>query len=359
MTSIEGAIDTMASTPGVQTLREIHGQPAAWVRAIEAASEMAPRIADMWGTALRGAIFTGCGSSYYLSRTAASLYQERLRMPAWAHPGSDIMLYPAMSLGATGPTALVAISRSGETTEILRAVERFRQDAEGPVIAITCYAGTSLEAAADLSVVIEAAGEESPVATRSFTSMLLAAQVIVTSLAREPVTHLEGLPGSCDRLLSDYGDLGRELGADRRFERLFVLGGGALFGLASEAMLVVKESSLSDGEAYHFLEFRHGPMTLVDTRTLVVGFVSQAAREHELAVLAEMRDLGASVLAVLPDDAPTPAFDHSIVLPGGHADHDRGPLYLPIMQLMAVHRASAKGLDADRPTNLTAVITLT
>lgn len=358
MTSIEGASGTAAPEQRSQTLGEIHSQPVAWAQALDAAWEQAPQITSLWGPAPRGAIFTGCGSSYYLGRTAASLFQERLRLAGSAHPGSDIMLYPAMSLGAPGPSALVAISRSGETTEILRAVEAFRHDAGGPVIAITCHTGTKLEAAADVSVVIESAAEVSPVATRSFTSMLLVAQVLVTALSKGSIAGLATLPALGERLLADHGAVARELGTDRRFERLFFLGGGAFFGLACEAMLVVKETSLSHSEAYHFLEFRHGPMTLVDEGALVVGFVSAAARDHELAVLADVRELGATVLAFLPDDAPTPQIDHRIVLPGQLADVDRGPLYLPIVQLIAVHRAVAKGLDPDRPTNLTAVISL-
>jgi glucosamine--fructose-6-phosphate aminotransferase (isomerizing) len=67
-------------------------------------------------------------------------------------------------------------------------------------------------------------------------------------------------------------------------------------------MLKMKEMSLSYAEAYHFLEFRHGPMSMVNGSTLIVGLLSQAAYEHELALLREMRGLGARVLAITPNE---------------------------------------------------------
>ncbi len=65
--------------------------------------------------------------------------------------------------------------------------------------------------------------------------------------------------------------LAERVGADESTKRITYLGSGPLFGLASEATVKMKEMSLSVAEPYHFMEFRHGPMSLVDGEHLVVA----------------------------------------------------------------------------------------
>jgi glucosamine--fructose-6-phosphate aminotransferase (isomerizing) len=206
------------------------------------------------------------------------------------------------------------------------------------------------------------AQEHSVAQTRSFTSMLLLTQALAATLVQENdegmLERLHRLPGALEGLANRLGDLPRELGADLGIERLFFLGGGPLHGLANEAMLKIKEMSLSYSEAYYPLEFRHGPMSMVDEHTLVVGFLSDTGLALELHVLEDMDGLGARTLALVEDGSVLAGWraDHVVELCSGLNEWERGPLYLPVLQLMAYHRALAKGLDPDRPHNLEAVV---
>jgi glucosamine--fructose-6-phosphate aminotransferase (isomerizing) len=125
-------------------------------------------------------------------------------------------------------------------------------------------------------------------------------------------------------------------------------------------MLKTKEMSLSYAEAYYPLEFRHGPMSMVNGHTLVVGFLSDTALMEELRVLEDMHGLGARTLALVEDGSAFADWqpDHVVELRSGLDEWERGPLYLPVLQRLAHHRAVAKGLDPDRPTNLKAVVEL-
>jgi glucosamine--fructose-6-phosphate aminotransferase (isomerizing) len=123
-------------------------------------------------------------------------------------------------------------------------------------------------------------------------------------------------------------------------------------------MLKMKEMSLSYAEAFQFLEFRHGPMSMVNGNTLIVGLLSETAFEHELRLLLEMRGLGAKVFAITPIDLSQHQVDHQVVLPAGYTDLERGALYLPLVQLMAFYHAVSKSLNPDQPHNLTAVVSL-
>jgi glucosamine--fructose-6-phosphate aminotransferase (isomerizing) len=168
------------------------------------------------------------------------------------------------------------------------------------------------------------------------------------------------LPGALEDLVDRLGDLPERIGTDLDIERFFFLGGGPLYGLAGEAMLKTKEMSLSYAEAYYPLEFRHGPMSMVDGRTLVVGLISDTGLAEEMRVLEEMQGLGARTLALVEDGPASTGgqADDVVELHSGVDEWERGPLYLPLLQRLAYHRSMAKGLDPDRPNNLEAVVRL-
>ena len=90
---------------------------------------------------------------------------------------------------------------------------------------------------------------------------------------------------------------------------------------------------------------------MVGTSTVVVGMLSDGNRAYEAAVLDEMEHLGARVLSLGEADA-------TVAFRSGVTEAVRNVLYLPALQLMAYHRAMAKGLNPDEPTNLDAVVKL-
>jgi len=96
-------------------------------------------------------------------------------------------------------------------------------------------------------------------------------------------------------VLETVAPLAQQLSEDHSLQHFVFLGSGPQYGLAAEAMLKMKEMSLSVSEAFHFLEFRHGPKSVVDCSTLVVGLLSDTARDYELAV----------VRCAPPQDKPT------------------------------------------------------
>jgi len=132
-----------------------------------------------------------------------------------------------------------------------------------------------------------------------------------------------------------------------------------LYGLACEAMLKMKEMSLSYSEAYHMLEFRHGPMSMVNERTLVAGLLSDQAGAQETAVLRDMRARGARILAI--GEAPAgdvASLGQVVALQTGLPLVARAIAYLPVLQLLAYYRAMFNRQNPDQPANLHAVIVL-
>jgi glutamine---fructose-6-phosphate transaminase (isomerizing) len=278
------------NNPGQRTYAEITAQPVAWSEALHVAAAAAEDLAKLWHAAdASELLFTGCGSTYYLSLSAASVANQA-GLRAMALPASALWLSPQDYADAITRSVMVAVSRSGETSETLRAVDAFRRVGGRGVVAITCYPQSSLGHRCDLMLAVPAAQEESMAQTRSFTSMLLLCQALVARLVgnTDLLHRFDRLPILGRELLSMYGDMAARLGSDLSLERFFFLGNGPRYGLACEAMLKMKEMSLTYSEAYHVLEFRHGPKSMVDPQSLVVGLLSQANDEHERAVMAEM-----------------------------------------------------------------------
>ena len=339
---------------GHHTLHEILSQPAAWTAAIRAFQQQRADLLALWQAAdFQQVIVTGCGSTYYLSLAAAQLLRQS-GVDAFALPASELLLGNTACLPGVN-YLLLTISRSGTTTETLRAQQQFAQSPGGAIICITCDSSSPLAQGADMAIAIDAAQERSVAQTRSFSSMLVVAQLLASAVAGRDSDSSAALPEACQSLLDSCGQLARALGEEAQISKFFFLGAGALYGVACEAMLKMKEMSLSHSEAFHPLEFRHGPMSLVSADSLVIGLIGADAARQEVRVLQEMADMGAATLVISQVQSD---FANHLSLPS-HLPASLAPvLHLPPLQLLAYWRALTNGCDPDQPQNLSAVISL-
>ncbi len=329
------------------TYREIKSQTEAWAQALALTRGLQLPKAENYDQV----IFTGCGSTYYLSLASAALYQELTGRVARAIPGSELLLNSRTIL-SNQKHLLVALSRSGTTTETVKAVEKFKAEKRGDVLVISNY-NELLSRQADVNIVISKGQEKSVAQTRSFASMYVAAVGFSARMAgrNDLLDAMSSLPETGERLIQNYEPVARQEGENLDFDSFYFLGSGIRYGLACEVNLKMKEMTLTHSEAFHFLEFRHGPMSMVNDKTVVVGLVSESNFSHETAVLKEMRALGGKTLS-LGESGTDISFKSSI------PESVRGVLYLPVLQLMAFYRSLAKGLNPDRPNNLEAVVKL-
>jgi len=333
--------------PAHHTYNEIKTQTEAWAQALDVVHASSFPKAEDYDQVL----FIGCGSTYYLSLAGAALYQELTGRVARAIPAGELLLNSETVLTNT-KTLLVAVSRSGTTTETIKAVEKFKSEKRGDVIVVSNY-DEVLSRLADLSIVIDKGQEESVAQTRSFASMYVAVTAFCAKMAgrNDLVEAMKKLPEVGNLIIAKYELYAKSLGENLAFDRFYFLGSGIRYGLACEANLKMKEMTLTHSEPFHVLEFRHGPMSMVNENAVVVGLLSDANRVHEAKVLAEMEELGGTVVSLGESEA-------NVCFESGIPESVRGVLYLPVLQLMAFYRSLAKGLNPDRPANLTAVVKL-
>ncbi|MDX6521816.1 MAG: hypothetical protein QOF08_2421 [Gaiellales bacterium] len=284
---------------------EITSQPETWRRAVA----LAATASDALPAPGARLMVIGCGTSFHIARAYAGLRET-------GGGETDAFAASEMPAGRDYP-GLLAISRSGTTTEVLRALHG--PAGSVPSTVITAVPDSPVAEAATRSVAMEFADERSVVQTRFATTAL--------ALLRAHLGHdLEPAIAQAEAALV------APLPPDpTRFVRIHLLGRGWTVGLADEAALKLREAARAWAEAYPALEYRHGPMALADEETLVC-----AMGEVDRDVLEEAASAGATVIDTGWDAMAT----------------------LVLMQRLAVALAIARGLDPDHPRNLTRSVIL-
>lgn len=291
-------------------------------------------------------VFVGCGSSYYLATYAARLATRSLRCPALALPASILWLAPETLepwVERLGTPLIVGISRSGETSEVIHALEIARRRGFRTV-AVTCNPAGSIREVASELVGLPHVREESVVMTHSFSNMALALAWLAATWSPGAgiAEELGDLAAEAERWVAE-GELKAAAWAAQRPRHFVFLGAGPLFPIAQEAALKVKETSQLPAEAYPPLEVRHGPQAVVSDGSLVV--LLDGALPEEEAVLADQQRLGART-----ERLPSPA--------GRIAPWWAAHAALPALQFLALFRAVLEGRDPDRPSHLTQAVRL-
>ena len=305
-------------------------------------------------------LFIGCGTSFYLAEAAAISWTLLTGQVARAIPASEILLFPKL-LQAEEPQAVV-ISRSGRTSEAVRAAHLLRNELHIPTVGITCAENSDLQQACDLSLVLRACDENSTVMTRSFTSMLLALQVLAARQAKdcEFVESLRGVAEQFSRTINYLVERMEAFVATHMFADYVFLGQGPFYGIAREAALKVMEMSCSYSQSFHALEFRHGPKAIVSPATCLTFFLSDAGQKAESEVLAEMKELGGTIVTVC-NRADSETRKNSDLVVELELPADGLALAAPYVvpcQLMGFLSGLKKGLNPDQPKNLTRVVIL-
>jgi glucosamine--fructose-6-phosphate aminotransferase (isomerizing) len=348
---------------GQHTLREIFSQPVIWketTRQLQAAGTLS-HLTEIFSPRSPW-LFVGCGSSYYLSKLIASLWTKHFHIAATSVPASELLFAPEETLRRTGAAQVVLISRSGETTEVLRAGELLQSHESIATLGVTCNSNSPLEKLGTQTLKLTWADEKSTVMTGSFTAILLAFQRL--GLAFIGDHHLSGaldrLPAKGQAWLDANAGKIQRFAAKRRFADYVFLGQGPHYWLAQEAALKITEMSSSYAQAYHTLEFRHGPRSIASRDTLITFLLSDSSAGEESLLVGELQELGAATCVIT--NRATPALrkcsDLLIELGMDEPEFARYAVTAIPAHLLGTSVGLRKGLNPDAPKNLTRSVVL-
>lgn len=296
-----------------QTDIEIATQPDCWRQAVALAGRPdGPVRASLPRPGERVAV-VGCGTSWFIAQAYTALRESGGHGETDAFPASEMP-------DGRDYDRVVALTRSGTTTEVLELLGRLR--GHTPTTAVTAVPQSPVTGPADAVVVLDFADETSVVQTRFASTEL----VVLRAHLGEDLGHLpEQGHSALDEPLPE-GVL--------EAEQFTFLGQGWAYGIAQEAALKMREAAGAWTEAYPVMEYRHGPISVTGPGRVAWWFGDPAALPLGLA--EEIARTGGQLVALGRD---------------------------PLADLVVVHRlavalASARGLDPDNPRHLTRSVIL-
>lgn len=344
---------------GKNTLQDISEIPAAVQKIISSRNllkDVVSRIADY---NYKKVFLIGCGTSFYIGIVVAYLLKRILKDKCiYALPSSELLLYENTNLDKN--TLIIGFSRSGNTAETISALKLARSKGSKTIL-LSITKESKGSKIVDEYVFVDVGIERSIIMTKSFVSLTLSGLLLASSLSKHTDNEVEIIsPQALSKFYQyvrdvvkankKYLSLGKKL-ASLSYERFVFLGLGPSYGIALEASLKFKETSYVSTEAIHALEFRHGPMATVNEKQ-VVFIVNPSGKSFDAVyrLYKDIVSIGGKTIRLSDEKNPD-----ILLLNAGIEELTALEAILPL-QYVAIGYAISRGMNPDKPRNLSRVV---
>ncbi|MEO0912332.1 MAG: glutamine--fructose-6-phosphate transaminase (isomerizing), partial [Pseudomonadota bacterium] len=353
--------------------KEMHEQPSVMAYALshytgDGGQSIAVPAADLDFTAFDRVVMVACGTAYLAAHVAKYWFEQVARLPVEIEVASEFR-YREPPIAPR--TLAIFISQSGETADTLAAL-RYCSGKAAMILSVINVPTSTIARESDVALPIHAGVEIGVASTKAFTCQLtvLAALTLLAARQREEidaareaelVAALGTVPGAMADALSLEADISAICWDLAKAQDILFLGRGAMYPLALEGALKLKEISYIHAEGYASGELKHGPIALIDeTVPVVVMAPSDGLFEKSVSNMQEVMARGGKVLLISDDAGLATASEgiwKSLRMP--KVDPFVAPiLYAIPAQLLAYHTATTKGTDVDQPRNLAKSVTV-
>ena len=356
-------------------LKEIHEQPRAVAetlqeriaggRLLEAA--FGPAATEVFRSAEHIHI-VACGTSFHAGLTARYFIEQICKLPCTVEVASE---YRYRNPVVPKNSLFVTISQSGETLDSLAALRLAKKGGYLATLGICNQPESALVRESDLTMLTRAGPEIGVASTKAFTTQLAALGMLIVALAKHHGADAERERSLVARLIELPALIEKTLALDPVIENLakrfadkqhsLFLGRGAMYPIAMEGALKLKEISYIHAEAYPAGELKHGPLALVDAEMPVIAVAPNNELLEKLkANLMEVRARGGELIVFAdPDSGIKPSDGITVITMPRHITAFQEPVVYTIpLQLLSYHVAVLKGTDVDQPRNLAKSVTV-
>ncbi|MFH8633606.1 glutamine--fructose-6-phosphate transaminase (isomerizing) [Streptomyces lydicus] len=304
----------------------------------------------------------GCGTSYHAGQIGAQMIEELARIPSDAEPASEFRYRDPV---VDPDTLYVAVSQSGETYDVLAAVQELKRKG-ARVLGLVNVVGSAIARETDGGIYVHAGPEVCVVSTKCFTNMVVSFALLALHLGRirdlsvadgkRIIEGLRKLPGQIDEILKGEEEIKKLSARYADAKSMMFIGRVRGYPVAREASLKLKEVSYIHAEAYPASELKHGPLALIEPAMPTVAIVpDDDLLEKNRAALEEIKARSGRILAVAHQEQEKA--DDTIIVPKNEPELDPILMGIPL-QLLAYHTALALGRDIDKPRNLAKSVTV-
>lgn len=360
-------VDELTRLGAIHTAREISQQPALWLKIWEEANARRSAIEEFFRTTqpVRRIILTGAGTSAFIGLSLRGAFQRSRGILTEAISTTDLVSHPQDYLLPEVPTLLVSFARSGNSPEsaaVVRIADEICRQCFHLVITCNPEGLLAMYPSPNPKYVYTLpaeANDQSLAMTSSYSGMLLAGKLLANiDTVADQQSAVQTLARYAERVLTNNVAELKEIAA-LDFKRAVFLGGGPLYGTATEGHLKLQE--LTDGQVIckndSYLGFRHGPKAVIDSHTLVVYTFSndKHAQQYEKDLVGAMKK-GNPPLAEMGIAEAAPegiTLDHLITLSNGTNTVDEEFLTVAAIvpaQLLGFFKSLQLGLKPDAPS---------
>lgn len=350
-------------------LKEIHEQPQSLKNALrlqEIYLDLLARFID------RGerVFLLACGTSYHACLAASYMLSKIAKIAAFPVIASEFLEQYGEAIGIDD--VILAVSQSGETYDVLKAVDYARMKA-ATILGLTNTVGSTLTRISRAYIVQQSGPEIGVAATKTFTAQLLVLAQLTMKVAnlRGKLSQQESdflrdslkkMPDIISEVLNSCEERVKELAKIYAKRNLFLfLGRGINVATVLEGRLKLLEITYIPSLAFSAAESKHGPISIIE-RGVPVIFIAprDSTRREIIGNIMEMKARGAEIIVLCEegDKELIELADHYIPMPKGIPEILTPIPYIIPLQLFAYYIAVERGLDPDKPRNLAKSVTV-
>ena len=315
----------------------------------------------------RRIIIIGCGTSWHAALVGEYLIEEYARIPVEVEYASEFRYRNPI---LNSEDVVIAISQSGETADTLAAL-RMAKERGATILGICNVVGSSIARETDGGVYTHAGVEIGVASTKAFTAQVTIMTLLALKLAKENgrissglyldlIKELAEIPEKVKSILVKHPHIKEVAAKYKDAINALYLGRGALFPVALEGALKLKEISYIHAEGYAAGEMKHGPIALVDDNLPVIVV---AAKDHYyekiVSNIQEVKARKGNIIAVVTegDTGLTNMVNDLFEIPKSHPAVSPLLAIIPL-QLFSYYIAVMRGCDVDQPRNLAKSVTV-
>ena len=286
------------------TEKEILDTPIALAKTCEYFRSKESEINDFFANnKQRKFVFLGCGSSYMLSKSAETIFSAFENTTASAIAAGDYIVNTKFWEETVKDSIVVSISRSGKTSEMVRAIKDMKEKFNCPVISLSMQDDNDIMPMSNFDFTMDWCYDKSVCQTRTVANLYAAVLLVASVYSKNPkLAESVEIAASCNaEFQAKYRPVLEKVGT-MDWTDVVVLADGPVCGIAEEAALAFTEIAMLTGRYFHMLDYRHGPMVISGEKTLTLMLINPYEKTLQANMAKDVISRGGPVVTVSADE---------------------------------------------------------
>ena len=308
---------------------------------------------------LRKFVFFGCGSSYMLSKSACSLFSSLPNTSATAIAAGEYIVDPDYFKETVKDSIIVTISRSGKTSEMVKAVKHIKETLGCDVVSISMKDQNDIMPMSQLDITLDWCYDNSVCQTRTVTNLYASILLLASYYAKDEALKAS-VKAACDsneKFMADNREALEKIAALDCTD-VTVLADGPVRGIAEEGALAFTEIAMLTGRYFNMLDYRHGPIVISGKKSLTIMLINPAEDELQKNMVADVMAHGGPVVVVSKHKENIYGATAHIQIDGIEKFAAWGIPFIYLSQMTALTKSVNMGGNPDAPQGLDAFIIL-